>query len=78
MTSKPIIYDAASFVCSLSMVCVCEILKTTVITYSHKGIPIHWLIIIMAGMNSFNSHIIHTNNGKKKSLILLSRHLSEL
>ena len=62
--NKPIIYDAASFVCSLSMACVCEILKTTVITYSHKGIAIPWLII-KAGVNSFNRLINHTINGGK-------------
>ena len=63
-------YDAASFLYSLSVACVCEILKTTVITYSHKGSPIHWLII-KAEVNTFNRLIIHTNNGKN-SLILLS------
>ena len=61
MTNKPVIYDAAAFVCSFSIVGVCENLKTTVITYSHKGVPIHWLII-KARVNSFDRLITDINN----------------
>ena len=76
-TNKLIIYDVASFVYWLGVTCVCEIMKTIVITYSHK---VNWLII-KADVNSFNRFIIHTNNGKRKKnlwvyWVYIRRHLS--